>query len=186
MEDFIVHMEEYIMQKQSESAPNIDIWKFEANYQKQLEELKRELKNSKDQFKIYITNRMHTIAGHNEEWKTAGSSTYFQLYKTGWEKYQVHFELKKRTEYAPVEMEVALHTKELSLKVERNDALKNLEEEVKKYLRNNGYPENFPVDYDDFDASMNRIFDVLAMLVKEFTPKIDKEILASDQEYHRT
>lgn len=176
MEDFILHMEEYIMAESNKSTVNLDMWHFETAYQDKLHTLKASLKESKEQFSKYIADRMHQIVkdqGGGDEWNIATYNTYFQLYKSGWENHQVHFELLKQDEFAAREFDVVLHTNERK-KIARTKALSSLEFEAGK--------KTFPISYAsqaDFERTMDAVFSELDAMVAKYTGIIDMEIAKS-------
>lgn len=178
MEDFIVHMEEYIMKESSEAKINWDMWHFEAECRDKIVALKRALKDSRDQFDKYIADRMDAIIRGREDqdqWKKYMSGTYFQLYKTSWRNGLVHFELLKTTQddLAPKELIVVLHTHEYK-KEWRTDYLRNLGKQIGE--------KTFKIRYEsqeEFEASMDDIFKELECLVNTYTEQIDVEIAKS-------
>jgi len=178
LEDFIVHMEEYIMQKPSENALNIEMWNFEANYHSELNRLQDALKNSRVQLNKYIADRMMDIVKTRpdcDQWQQTTASTYYQLYKTSWANLQVHFELLKvnSEEMAPTQLDVVLHTNERK-KEWRTDELKSFE--------GRAGTKRFSINYasrSGFETAMDEIFKELENLVNAYTEQIDIEIAKS-------
>ena len=178
MEDYIVHMEEYIMKETSDAAVNWDMWHFEAEHRDRITELKRSLKDSRNQFDKYIADRMDAITRNREDrdqWKKTMTGTYFQLYKTNWKNGLVHFELLKTTQddLVPKKLKVVLHTHERK-KEWRTDQLRGLGEQIGE--------QEFGICYKspkEFETSMDKVFEELERLVKTYTEQIDIEIAKS-------
>lgn len=176
MEDFIVHMEEYIMNGSSDATINWDMWKFEEEHMAKLKALKQEINNSKDQFNNYIVKRMKDIFSEREDrddWQIRKTMAYFQLFKKDWDKYWVHFELLKKDnehdEFVPSELKVILHTNERQ-NVDRTSALWEMGQNTGEKCKISYVSE------EEFQKSMDAVFQALQSLVGEYTPKIDSEI----------
>jgi hypothetical protein len=174
MEDFIMHMEEYIMKESFNIEIPLDMWSFEDKNRGLLDNLKCALKKSKDQFDNYVENRMQALICEKypqEEWCIRHASTYVQLYKKEWDKCQVHFELLKidKDVFVPSELKVVLHTQE-GRKVPRT---KNL------WRMGQGTEKNIKISYESketFEKSMDEVFGHLKDLIDTYTNKIDKEM----------
>ena len=179
MEDFIAHMEEYIMQETNNTTLNLEMWGFEATKRAELQKLKASLKNSKEQFNHYIANKLDSVIcnrSDREQWKKTITNTYFQLYKGEWEKYQIHFELLKtvQDDFVPSELNVVLHTHEYK-KVLRTKDLWTLGAKAGD--------KRFRIRYtsqDAFKKDMDAIFQALEELINEYTETIDSEIVKSE------
>ena len=178
MEDFIVHMEEYIMKESSNATINWDMWHFEVENRDRIIELKRVLKDSRVQFDNYIKDRMDAVIrgrDDHDQWTKIMTGTYFQLYKTSWKNGLVHFELLKTTQddLAPKELIVVLHTHEHK-KEWRTDCLRDLGKQIGE--------KNFNISYESregFETSMDDIFKELEKLVNTYTEQIDIKIAKS-------
>ena len=176
MEDFIIHMEEYIMKDSSNAAINWDMWQFEAVHRDRIQELRQALKGSRAQFDKYIEDRMDAIIrgrDDQDQWEKYMSGTYFQLYKTSWRNGLAHFELLKTTpdDLAPQELIVVLHTHEYK-KEWRTDYLRDLGKQIGE--------KTFKIRYEsqeEFEKSMDLIFDALTDLVNTYTDTIDTEMI---------
>ena len=186
MEDFILHMEEYIMQNSNKTMSNLEMWRFEAAYKEKLQDLLARFEASKKQFGAYIAERLSAIAADREDseaWAPPSihantKESYFQLYKTNWADAQVHFEVVNGDKFPPTELQVVLHTRERGRKG-KTDELYNLQSSVENYLRGKYGRDVFPVSYESdasFDQSMNKIFDILKELVARYTEEVDAGI----------
>lgn len=173
MEDFVLHMEEYIM-KEFDIKNNFAMWQFEKENREKINALQTALKESNNQFNEYIKTKMQNLICDRAdlgEWRINATSTYIQLYKASWETCNVHFELlKKELENLPPDTwRVALHTHEQKNKP-RTDCLRKLGEGKEKQIN---------INYDsqeNFEESMNKVFEALRDLINTYTQTIDEEI----------
>ena len=173
MEDFILHMEEYIM-KEFDIKSNFAMWQFEKENRERITRWQDALKESNNQFNEYVKAKIgELICGRpdEKEWKIYTASTYIQLYKASWETCNVHFELLKKelVNLPPNAWRVVLHTHEQKNKP-RTDYLRNLGQDTEKQI---------DIDYssqEKFEESMNRVFEALKDLVNTYTQTIDEEI----------
>lgn len=182
MEDFITHMEEYIMQGESKAIKNLEMWNFQRNHKDDINKLLNSIEASKKQFGDFINEKITAIAPNEDEWETSihanAKDPYFQLYKSNWKKSQVHFELLKKGEFPPSDLQIVLHTREKG-KTGKTEDLYRLQEVVTEYLYSKYCKDSFPISYEnekEFEESMAIIFEILETLIKKFTPEIDKGI----------
>jgi hypothetical protein len=183
MEDFITHMEEYIMQGKNKAIKNIEMWNFQQTYYEDINKLLNTIEISKKQFGDYINERLSALITDNGEWETSihanVKTPYFQIYKTNWKDAQVHFELINRAEFSPSSMQVVLHTHERGRHGKTVD-LYNLQDEVSRYLISKYDTNHFNISYEndqEFDNSISKIFSVLQDVINEFTARIDEGII---------
>lgn len=178
MEDFIAHMEEYIMENPDKNSINIEMWNFAANYRDKLTELLQKIEASKSQFGAYLKEQMSALVADRTDcnvWAPPSihintKETYHQLYKTSWQNAHIHFELLSKGTFPPNEMQVVLHTHEQGMtgKTEKLFALG-------KEVGQKAFPINYTTE-EHFHASMGKIFTELERLVTEYTEIIDTEI----------
>ena len=179
MEDFIVHMEEYIMKESLNSEIHLDMWQFEKANRDRLKELKSALKDSNEQFNNYIKERMQALICNRdpqEEWEIRSTPTYIQLFKKQWDACQVHFELLRAENdgFAPGELKVVLHTQECR----KEPRTENL------WKMGKGTEESIKISYssqEDFKRSMSEVFEHLKVLIDKYTDNIDLEMNATNK-----
>lgn len=178
MQDFITHMEEYIMKESSSNIVDFKMLKFGYEYSKQIKKLENQAKNNKDSFARMLKEKMLETM-FDEKWETNSnnSSYYHQLFKSNWNTdYQVHFELIHENILSPSEIRVVLHTRE---KIKDKPQLNILQDEFKKYLEEKYGTDKFSVSYineEDFKTSINKIMTTLKDAVLNFESKIDEAI----------
>ena len=174
MEDFILHMEEYIMKEPLNTEFNLDMWRFEVDNREKLNKLKAALKAESEQFNTYIKNRIEALVSDRDDWEIRTTQFYVQLYKKSWDKCQVHFELLKKEGdgLVPSELTVVLHT------CERRSEPRT----AKLWEMGNSTEEKIAIRYDsqeNFESDMGRVFEALENLIQKNTDKIDFELNSS-------
>lgn len=186
MQDFITHMEEYIMSNNSLDTVNFETLKFANEYSEKIERLNSQITSSKEKFGKMLKSRMLELVP-NGNWDTnSNNSYYYQLFKQYWnEEYQVHFEIlpekSKENKYVfpPQEIQIVLHTRELKKYKIKDSMLYNLQDEFKKYLEKVYGSDKFYISYiteEEFNNSIDKIMNILKESVLTFETKIDEAI----------
>lgn len=190
LEDFIVHMEEYIMQNPNKTTSNLEMWRFEADYKEKLQDLLARFEASKKQFSTYIAERLSAVVddrADREAWASPSvhantKECYFQLFKTSWTEAQVHFELVNGDKFPPTELQVVLHTRERG-KTGKTQELYDLQTVVADYMQEKYGRDVFPIHYGTetaFEESMDEIFAAIKDLITQFTQKVDAGIIRKE------
>lgn len=177
MQDFILHMEEYIM---SDSKENLDFESIKLiNKNKEaLKQINKNILASKKQFNEYIRRKLQDKLNRElnmYEWIVEGpdSCNYFQIRKSNWINSGVHFEiLKKDKEEFPIEeYGIYLHACETN----RNSELRTLQKAINESVRANF----FRVDYnseDGINKSTDNLINEMYKFIKSNYKKIDKKL----------
>lgn len=169
MEDFITHVEAFFMNDINTDL-NFDFIKFQNDNQAKIEKLNKNIKESKEQFKVYFKKEIEKSGFNNDTWQiiTKDASDYFvQIYKDNWNNGNTHFEfLKEKKDFPPSEITVDFHVEGSS---PYNAELKNLKKSSfeKKVIKMN-YDKK-----ENFENSVKEVVLTLKEFDKELTSKID-------------
>lgn len=178
MQDFITHMEEYIMNNNVDEKTYFEMLHFGNEYADTIKKLNEKISIAKIAFSNEIRKKLRERYP-DAIWETNDkSSYYYQLYKSVWNiPHQVHFELIHENVLSPKKIKIVLHTHEYHK--ETNTDLFKLEKEFEAYLKKEYRKTEFEISYDtyeNFNQSIDNILDILQSGVREFENKVDNAI----------
>lgn len=183
MQDFITHMEEYIMSDNKTDAINFEMLAFARTKESELAKLKENLKKSEEQFTKMIEAK-YAEYFPDSEWDvhSSTSSTWFQLYKNSWDRRIVHFEIMatddngKKQIFPPHTLTVVLHSHEAGKNVTPAPLFSLGKTDVENYLCEKYGSSSFDIDYESeeaFNDSISNVFTAMTDIVEKFTPIVD-------------
>lgn len=183
LQDFIVYVEEYLMEDGMKKDIDFDLVKFLYDRKMQLKEIEDSKNSLREQFINYIKTFLDKEYS-SKGWivKVPRTGNYYQIYKPekGWNS-DVHFELLLSDDDFPQKsIQVALHTREVKSLKERVKELYDMEELVKADIIKEYGQDTFDLDYDNgfegFKKSMEKPFEILEYIIGKYTSIIDKHI----------
>ncbi|NLO45293.1 MAG: PD-(D/E)XK nuclease family protein [Clostridiales bacterium] len=171
MEDFINHMEEYILDNEYRFNESV---KFIVENNENLGLIKKDIDNEVRRFVDFLKKKVSELKD-NDEWETnaPSSGSFVQLFKISWKKYLIHYELVTYTKNLafPDSYELVLHCESKDIKDEFSDI--KLSAEAK-------YHKKYNIDFSseqNFSNSISQMIDQLNNLKCEYTDKIDTFVL---------
>ncbi len=172
MEDFIKHMEDYVMENEYEINNTL---KFIVENNKPLRNIKNQTEKEVSNFASFLEKKVAELKDNDDEWdtKAPSSGSFIQLFKTTWVKYGIHYELLPETKNSvfPDSYEIVLHCESTKDIKNKFNGIKSSADEK--------YKKTYNIDFSSeqkFSDSILQMIEHLKNLKIEYTDKIDEFI----------
>ena len=183
LQDFIAYVEEYLMENNEDF--NFELYSFLYENKEQISKIEENKKIARQQFSDMMKKKIYEKYS-DLEWEiyAPGPGNYFQLYKLsskGWGASDVHYELLPEGDKFPYSrVHVVLHTHENKFLSNNSEYLRNLPEEVAKFLKDKYGSDIFELDYkngsEGYMKSLDAVVKALDLIAKKYTILIDNEL----------